>query len=101
TAAKKKGKYVYYRCTGYHGPCGNSYIREEQLARLLGTIIAPIQISTEVADDIETALRSTAAEDERRQQEATHRLEQRRQSIVAKLDRGYDDYVSGKISEEF
>jgi site-specific DNA recombinase len=42
TAEKKKGKYVYYRCTGHRGACGNSYIREEQLATLLGGIIRPI-----------------------------------------------------------
>jgi site-specific DNA recombinase len=39
TAEKKKGKYVYYRCTGFRGPCGNRYIREEQLSALLGTTV--------------------------------------------------------------
>jgi hypothetical protein len=29
TAEKKKGKYVYYRCTSHRGTCGNAYIREE------------------------------------------------------------------------
>jgi site-specific DNA recombinase len=24
TAEKKKGKYVYYRCTGFHAACGNT-----------------------------------------------------------------------------
>ena len=37
TAERKKGKYVYYRCTGYHGGCDNTYIREEQLSDLFGT----------------------------------------------------------------
>ena len=36
TADRKKGKYTYYRCTGFHGRCGNAYIREERLADLLG-----------------------------------------------------------------
>jgi hypothetical protein len=49
TAEKKKGKYVYYRCTGFKGKCGN----------------------------------------------------QRRRTVTSKLDRGYDDFVSGRISEEF
>ena len=39
---RKKGKYVYCRCTGFHGPCGNTYIREEQLASLLGTVVERI-----------------------------------------------------------
>ena len=45
TAERKKGKYVYYRCTGFKGACGNTYIREERLADLLGDVITPIQIS--------------------------------------------------------
>lgn len=37
-----QGKYVYYRCTGFKAACGNTYIREERLASLLGTVITPI-----------------------------------------------------------
>jgi DNA invertase Pin-like site-specific DNA recombinase len=39
TAERKKGKYTYYRCTAFHGRCGNFYIREEQLAQLLGGVV--------------------------------------------------------------
>ena len=79
TAAKKKGKYIYYRCTGFKGACGNTYIREERLADLLGHTIAPIQITPEIA--------------------AVRQLAQRRRTVVSKLDRGYDDFISA-ISEE-
>ena len=56
TAEKKKGKYVYYRCTGFKGACGNAYVREEKLADLLGDVIKPIQIAADVAEGIATAL---------------------------------------------
>src|SRR5207244_13316693 len=59
TAEKKKGKYVYYRCTGFRGRCGNTYIREEQLSSLLGTVITPIQIGPAIADEIATDRKST------------------------------------------
>jgi hypothetical protein len=39
TAETKKEQYIYYRCTGYRGVCGNTYIREEELARLLGEVV--------------------------------------------------------------
>jgi site-specific DNA recombinase len=52
SAEKKKGKYVYYRCTGFKGACGNAYIREERLADLLGDVITPIQITQDVAEGI-------------------------------------------------
>lgn len=38
TAERKKGKYTYYRCTGFKGACGNTYIREGRLSTLLGEV---------------------------------------------------------------
>ena len=35
TGEIKKGQYVYYHCTGHRGPCGNTYVREEELIRQL------------------------------------------------------------------
>ncbi len=101
TAEKKKGKYVYYRCTGFKGACGNSYMRQEQLAELLGDVIRPIQITSEIAEDIATALRGIDREADDRRRESLRQLHQRRRTVVSKLDRGYDDFVSGRISEEF
>lgn len=101
TAEKKKGKYVYYRCTGFHGKCGNAYIREEQLATLLATVIAPIQITPEIANDIATALRSNEAKGQHQRQNAIRQLERHRHDVTRKLDRGYEDFTGGKISEEF
>lgn len=40
TAELKKGRYVYYRCTGFRGRCGNTYIRQEQLSDLLGATVS-------------------------------------------------------------
>jgi len=58
TAEKKKGNYVYC-CTGFKGACGNTYMREERLAELLCNVIAPIQISEDIAKSIAAALRTT------------------------------------------
>jgi site-specific DNA recombinase len=101
TAEKKKGKYVYYRCTGFKGACGNTYIREERLADLLGNVVTPIQITSQIADDIATALRATDQEAEQRRCTSLRQQEQRRRVTVSKLDRGYEDFVSDRISEEF
>ena len=101
TAERKKGKYVYYHCTDHHGGCDNTYIREEQLSDLFGDIIKPIQITPEIAQDLATALRATDREADQRRSESLLQLEQRRRTVLSKLDRGYDDVVSGRISEEF
>ena len=99
TAEKKKGKYVYYRCTGFRGKCGNAYIREERLADLLGDVITPIQITTEIAAGIAKHLCATDAEAEHRRVGSLRQLDQRRKATATKLDRGYDDLMSGRISE--
>jgi hypothetical protein len=100
TAERKKGKYTYYRCTGFHGSCGNSYIREEHLATLLGTVVTPIQITPEIADDIAAALRSSEGDGERRRQAALRQLEQRRRAATVKLDRGYTTITSAGRSRK-
>jgi hypothetical protein len=82
------------------GACGNTYIREESLAELLGGTIAPIQITPEIAAGIADTLRTGEGEVQQRRTEALRRLEQRRRTVVSKLDRGYDDFVSNAISDE-
>ncbi len=99
TAERKKGKYTYYHCTGYRGACGNTYIREERLADLLGDVVQRIQIPADLADWIAEGLRDTQGELEQTRQNAVARLTQRRRGVQAKLDRGYDDYQDERISE--
>jgi site-specific DNA recombinase len=101
TAERKKAKYTYYRCTGFHGPCGNEYVREERLADLLGGVVQRIQIPGDVADSIAEHLRDTQVETEQARQRAVSQLAQRQRAVQAKLDRGYDDYLENRISEGF
>jgi Recombinase zinc beta ribbon domain len=93
TAEKNKGKYVYYRCTGFKGKCGNTYMRQERLADLLGDVIKPIQITADIAHDIATALHATDDEAEQRRAGDLRQLDQRRKVAATKLDRGYDDLL--------
>ena len=99
TAERKKAKYTYYRCTGHHGRCGNTYIREEHLADLLSTVVERIRIPGEIADWIADGLRQDQLSLEQNRQESLARLTQRCQSVRSKLDRAYDDYLDGRLSE--
>ena len=65
TAETKKGKYCYYRCTHHRGRCGNTYIREERLADLLGGVIEPYPDSPNLAGWIAEALHDSQGEAER------------------------------------
>jgi len=101
TAEQKKGKDVYYHCTDFRGRCDNTYVRQERLAQLLGQVIKPIQISPEIADGIADAIRSSDIDAERNRSGVLHQLDRRRRNLVAKLDRGYDDFIAGRVSEGF
>jgi site-specific DNA recombinase len=101
TAERKKGKYVYYRCTGFKGTCGNEYIREEKLAALLGETIKSVQITADVAADIATAIRQSEGDAQALRTTALQQVDKRRRTVVSKIDRGYEDFVSDRISEAF
>src|SRR4051812_31211313 len=101
-AERKKGKYVYYRCTGFNGKCGNTYVRQERLADLLGDVLTPRQLSPEVAEGI--AVRSAPPTPTRNNAGAPASSSSWVISGVwssTSLIAWYDDYVSGKISNEF
>ncbi len=71
------------------------------MADLLGDVVKPIQITSETADGIAAALRTSDVTAEQARCESLQQVDQRRRTLTSKLDRGYDDFVSGRISEEF
>lgn len=101
TAELKKGRYVYYHCTGFKGRCGNTYIRQETLSTLLGTTVHAIQLPADVADNLAASLRQADDQLECDRGQARQHLEQRRRALLGKLDRAYDDFASGRIAEDF
>ena len=90
---------MYYHCTGHRGRCGNTYIREEELAARLGDVVERIQIPTELADWLADSVRDSHSAMEHTRQETVARLTQQRHRVQSKLDRGYDDYLEGRSSE--
>ncbi len=93
----KKGRYVYYHCTGYRGKCGEPYTREEALERqfairLKELVIAPAileWLKTEVLESDETE-QAARAQNLRREQAELERLQTR-------LGRLYEDRLDGRI----
>ena len=100
TAELKKGKYIYYHCTGFKGRCGNTYIREEDLSRLFADVIKRIHISAEVAEWITEALRESQDDKQKFHRASVMRLQQQYLAVQAKIDRAYEDRLSGRVSDE-
>jgi site-specific DNA recombinase len=93
----KKGRYVYYHCTGYRGKCPERYTREEKLTdlfagRLRALVIPPAVLAwlreTVVASDVTD--RAARTQTLRR-----HRMELDR--LQARLDVLYDDRLDERI----
>lgn len=55
----------------------------------------------DIAEDIARELRTSDADAEQARCQALRQLDQRRQSVTGKLNRGYDDFVEGRISQDF
>ena len=59
TAEIKKGRYIYYRCTGCKGKCGEATLREEKLQGLLGELVRAIEIDEDKVEWIKEAPRAS------------------------------------------
>jgi site-specific DNA recombinase len=93
----KKGRYVYYHCTGYRGKCPERYTREEvlekQFAAGLHDLVIPIAVLAWLQEElISSDLRERAACEQamRRDQAELERVERRLEVL-------YDDRLDGRI----
>jgi site-specific DNA recombinase len=101
TAELKKGKYVYYRGSGYRGKCPLPRFREQEIAEKLGEILKNIHIPDEVALQIEQSLERDQMQQKNRLASENARLEQRLDAVRRRIDQAYTDKLDGKISEDF
>src|SRR6266852_553702 len=101
TAEIKKGKYVYYHCTGYRGKCDLPYMREEALGERLGRILKNIHIPDDVLRQLQDSLRQDSKKIQEEVAAQRTRLEQRLSAVRRRMEQAYLDKLDGKISEEF
>jgi site-specific DNA recombinase len=101
TGEVKKGKYVYYRCSGGRGPCDLPRFREQQIAERLGTVLKDVYVPEEAAREIVESLRREQASASRENVQAKTRLERDREAIHHRMDQAYTDRLDGTITEEF
>lgn len=72
TAEIKKGKYVYYHCTGYKGKCNFPYMKEEVLGRQLGYALKNIHIPDPILEEIICHLRNADSNSAGEREQARH-----------------------------
>jgi site-specific DNA recombinase len=101
TGELHKGRYVYYRCTGYKGRCPEKYAREESITNQFAELLKGLHLDADVQEFLTKALRQSHQDEKRFQEEALTRLTAEHAQLQNRLDQMYVDKLDGKVSESF
>ena len=97
----KKGRYVYYHCTGYKGKCPDPYTREEVLEKRFTELLKGISFSREVLAWVTRALRESHGDERKCHEEAITKLQREHRRIQDRIDAMYMDKLDGRIDNDF
>ena len=97
----KKGRYVYYHCTGYRGKCPERYVREEVLEAEFATLLGRLSFDDEVLDWVREALRDSHAAERREQEAAIARHQAEYDRLQARIHAMYVDKLDGRVNAAF
>jgi site-specific DNA recombinase len=97
----KKGRYIYYHCTGYKGNCSEPYVREETLEREFCGWLRRLVLDEDVIEWIVSALKESHADERRFHDEAVSRLKADYQRLQNRLETLYEDKLDGRIDVGF
>ena len=100
-AEKKKGKYVYYHCTGNKGKCQEPYAREEVLEKCFADLLKGLVFDDEVMDWVTEALHQSHADEKCFRDQAIAQLQAEHGKIQNRLDKLYEDRLDGFIEPAF
>ena len=82
----KKGRYVYYHCTGYKGKCPEPYTREAALEGQFADALSCLALDPDVLEWVTTALRQSHQDEKRFHDEAIARLQAEHVVLQNRLD---------------
>ena len=97
----KKGRYVYYHCTGVKGKCEEPYTREEVLEEYFGLVLKRLYFDDEVMEWIADALKQSHGDEKKYHGEAMARLQTEYNKLQGRIDAMYLDKLDGKIDGAF
>jgi DNA invertase Pin-like site-specific DNA recombinase len=97
----KKGRYIYYHCTGYKGKCPEPYSREEVLEQAFTKLLQGLSFSDEVLEWVTRALRESHQDERRFHDDAITKLQSEHRRIQDRIDAMYMDKLDGRIDNNF
>jgi DNA invertase Pin-like site-specific DNA recombinase len=95
----KKGRYVYYHCTGYRQKCPEPYTREEVLSGRFAEVLKGLSFDDEILGWVREALRQSHEDERRFHEEAVDRLRAESDRLQARLEAMYVDKLDGRIDQ--
>jgi site-specific DNA recombinase len=97
----KKGKYVYYHCTGNRGKCTEPYTRQEILTREFASILQELVIPQPILDWLGDAVLTSDQTEHAAREQTIKRLQAQHDSIETRMETMYMDKLDGRITQEF
>ncbi|HEV8416255.1 MAG TPA: recombinase family protein [Bryobacteraceae bacterium] len=97
----KKGKYVYYHCTGNRGKCPEPYTRQETLTGQFGDILRDLVIPQPILAWLGDAVLESDRTEQAAREQAIKRLHARHEQAQARIETMYRDRLDGRIDAEF
>jgi len=103
----KKGKYVYYHCTGGKArvtgatKCPDRYTRQEVLEEQFGELMKGLSFDKEIVTWVATALRESHIDEKQHHGHAIETLHAEYMRLQKRIDDMYLDKLDGRIETEF
>lgn len=102
TAERKKGQYVYYRCTKYQTNCTQRPVQENKLLEQMDEVLDKFQgISETGIEYVKAALKQSLETKRGWHDRAYESLLAEKTRLKKRLDRMYEDRLDEKISADF
>ncbi len=93
----KKGRYVYYHCTGHKGKCAEPYTREEILEERFTSLLDQISFDDDVLAWVVKELRNGRRDERRASENAIAKLNAEYARLQSRIDTMYIDKLDGRI----
>jgi DNA invertase Pin-like site-specific DNA recombinase len=101
TPEKKKGKYIYYHCTEYHGKCTTKWLREEGITIQFSNYLDKIRIPDKVVTSISKLLKESHQGKVEYYNTISVGLKNQYDLLQKRIERMYEDKLDGSITEDF
>jgi site-specific DNA recombinase len=97
----KKGRYVYYHCTGNRGKCTEPYTRQEVLTREFANVLQELVIPQPILEWLGDAVLTSDQTEQAARSQTIKKLQARYEQIQARIETMYLDKLDGRITQEF